>query len=116
MRIFVIDDEPIVLKASEKVVRRALPEAEVKAFGSSAEALMAMKEPEGYPDVVFSDIEMPGINGLEFAVRLKAISPQTKIIFVTAYSEYALEAFRIHAKGYILKPMNAMRERSPLIF
>lgn len=70
---------------------------------------MAMKEPEGYPDVVFSDIEMPGINGLEFAVRLKAISPQTKIIFVNAYSEYALEAFRIHANGYILKPMNAMR-------
>ena len=109
MRIYVIDDEPMALKASEQVVRRALPEAEVKAFGSSAEALLALKDPEEYPDVVFSDIEMPGINGLEFAVRLKLISPNTKIIFVTAYSEYALEAFRIHANGYILKPMNAMR-------
>ena len=109
MRIFVIDDEPFALKASEQVIRRALPDAEVMAFGRSAEALMALNNPDNIPDVVFCDVEMPGINGLEFAVRLKKISPQTKIIFVTAYSEYALEAFRIHANGYILKPMNVVR-------
>ena len=109
MRIYVIDDEPPVLKASEQVIRRALPDAEVTAFMSSAEALEALNNPSEPPDVCFCDIEMPGINGLEFALRLKQISPETKIIFVTAYSEYALEAFRIHANGYILKPMNAVR-------
>ena len=109
MRIYVIDDEPPVLKASEQVIRRALPDAEVTAFLSSAAALDALNNPYEPPDVCFCDIEMPGINGLEFALRLKQISPETKIVFVTAYSEYALEAFRIHANGYILKPMNAVR-------
>ena len=109
MRIYVIDDEPAVLKASEQVIRRALPDAEVTAFLSSVEALKALNSLSDPPDVCFCDIEMPGINGLEFALRLKQISPETKIIFVTAYSEYALEAFRIHANGYILKPMNAVR-------
>ena len=109
MRIYVIDDEPTVLKASEQVIRRALPDAEVTAFRSSAEALDALNNPSGLPDVCFCDIEMPGINGLELALRLKQLSPETKIIFVTAYSEYALEAFRIHAHGYILNPMTAVR-------
>ena len=109
MRIYVIDDEPTVLKASEQVVRRALPDAEVTAFRSSAEALAALKNSSEFPDVCFCDIEMPGINGLEFAIRLKQISPGTKIIFVTAYSEYALEAFRVHANGYIVKPINVVR-------
>ncbi|MBR3020308.1 MAG: response regulator [Clostridia bacterium] len=109
MRIYVIDDEPTVLKASEQVIRRALPDAEVTSFHSAAEALDTLNNPSALPDVCFCDIEMPGINGLEFALRLKKISPETKIIFVTAYSEYALEAFRIHANGYILKPINVVR-------
>ena len=71
--------------------------------------LNAFVEKAQIPDVVFCDIEMPGLNGLEFAVRLKTLSPQTRIIFVTGYSQYALEAFRIHAHGYILKPMSVDR-------
>ena len=109
MRIYVIDDELTVLKASEQIIRRALPDAEVTAFQSSAEALDALNHLSKPLDVCFCDIEMPGINGLEFALRLKQISPETKIVFVTAYSEYALEAFRIHANGYILKPINVVR-------
>ena len=109
MRIFVIDDEPTILKASEQVIRRALPDAEVTAFLSSAKALDALNNLAEPLDACFCDIEMPGINGLEFALRLKQISPATKIIFVTAYSEYALEAFRIHADGYIMKPINVVR-------
>lgn len=109
MLIYIIDDEPLVLRASEQIVRRALPEAEIETFESGNDALEAIKKNRRYPDTVFSDIEMPGISGLELAVRLKGISPRTRIVFVTAYSEYALEAFRVHANGYILKPMNAMR-------
>lgn len=109
MLIYIIDDEPIVLKASEQVVRRAVPDADLMTFESGDDALDYMRTTKEYPDTVFSDIEMPGTNGLEFAVRLKQLSPQTRIVFVTAYSEYALDAFRVHANGYILKPMNAMR-------
>lgn len=109
MLVYIIDDEPIALKASEQVVRRALPDADLITFGSADDALEHMRTANEYPDTVFSDIEMPGTNGLDFAVRLKQLSPGTRIVFVTAYSEYALDAFRVHANGYILKPMNAMR-------
>ena len=109
MLVYIIDDEPIALKASEQVVRRALPDADLMTFGSADDALEHLRTANEYPDTVFSDIEMPGTNGLDFAVRLKQLSPRTRIVFVTAYSEYALDAFRVHANGYILKPMNAMR-------
>lgn len=109
MLIYIIDDEPIVLKASKQVVARAVPDADLRTFESGDDALEHMRATQEYPDTVFSDIEMPGTNGLEFAVRLKQLSPKTRIVFVTAYSEYALDAFRVHANGYILKPMNAMR-------
>lgn len=109
MLVYIIDDEPIALKASEQVVRRALPDADLMTFGSGDDALEFMRTANKYPEIVFSDIEMPGANGLDFAIRLKQLSPKTRIVFVTAYSEYALDAFRVHANGYILKPMNAMR-------
>ena len=109
MLVYIIDDEPIALKASEQVVRRALPDADLMTFGSGDDALEHMRTANELPDIVFSDIEMPGTNGLDFAVKLKQLSPGTRIVFVTAYSEYALDAFRVHANGYILKPMNAMR-------
>ena len=107
--IYIIDDEPIILKASEEVVRRAVPDADLKTFGSGDDAIEYMKISKEYPDTVFCDIEMPGISGLDFAIILKQQSPRSRIVFVTAYSEYALDAFRVHANGYILKPMTAMR-------
>ena len=111
MIFYVIDDEPLALKISYQVVQDAFPNAQVFSFSDSAEALKVIGEEGKIPDVVFSDIEMPRMNGLEFAVRLKTLSPQTKLIFVTGYSQYALDAFRIHAHGYILKPMSVERVR-----
>ena len=105
MTVYVIDDEPIALRASEQVIRNAVPDAEIASFLSGDEALGVLNQTVEYPDIVFSDIEMPGTNGLEFAVRLKQISPKTEIIFVTAYAKYALDAFRVRADGYILKPL-----------
>ena len=55
--------------------------------------------------IVFSDIEMPGLSGLEFAVALKTVSPDTRVVFVTGFSQYAVEAFRMRAHGYIMKPL-----------
>lgn len=109
MLIFIIDDEPLILRGSKQVFARAVPDADLKAFESGDDALEYMETTKEYPDTVFCDIEMPGTNGLDFAIRLKQMSPQSRIVFVTAYSEYALDAFRVHANGYILKPMNAMR-------
>ena len=55
-------------------------------------------------DVAFLDIEMPGMNGLELARRLKEMDPNIRIVFVTAHEQYALDAFRVDAIGYVLKP------------
>ena len=61
------------------------------------------------PDVIFLDIDMPGVNGLELAVKIQELQAGICIIFVTAYSEYALDAFRAYPLDYIMKPVNEKR-------
>ena len=104
MKIYVLDDEPIALRGSVKIIKEVRPESEVRGFGSAKTVFRHIKESGEYPDVVFSDIEMPGMSGLDFAVKLKKVCPEAILIFVTAYSQYALDAFRLHVHGYILKP------------
>src|SRR5699024_10776096 len=60
-------------------------------------------------DVVFLDIEMPDINGLELADQLLEIDPTLSIVFVTAFNEYAVEAFSLHVMDYIMKPVQVDR-------
>ncbi len=114
MRIYVLDDEPIALRGSVKIIQETAPQAQIRGFGRAKAAFKHIKESGEYPDVVFSDIEMPGMSGLDFAVRLKKQCPDTILIFVTAYSQYALEAFRLHVHGYILKPLTEARVREEL--
>ncbi len=64
------------------------------------EAIQAKK-----PDLVFLDIDMPFINGMEFALKIQDINIKTEIVFVTAHHEYSLQAFEVHALDYILKPI-----------
>jgi two-component SAPR family response regulator len=112
MLIFVIEDEPLQLRAAERMIAECVPGAGIQTFSNAEDALTAITEEDAVPDIVFSDIEMPGLSGLELAVKLKTVVPNTRIIFVTAYSRYALDAFRIHAQGYIMKPLTteAIRE------
>ena len=104
MLIFAIDDEEPILEETKKVIEKAAPNAEILTFGRAAAALEAIKSGQR-PDMVFADIEMPGISGLDFAVKAKELSPSTRIVFITGYEEYAIEAFRIKAQGYLLKPV-----------
>ena len=114
MKIYVLDDEPIALKGTIKTIKEVVPDSEIRGFSRAKEVLKYAIENKECPDVVFSDIEMPGISGLDFAVKFKQICPEAKIIFVTAYSQYALEAFRLHVHGYILKPIMAERVKEEL--
>ena len=65
-------------------------------------------------DVAFLDMEMPGLHGLELAKELKAHDPEIRIVFVTAYSQYALDAWGVDATGYLLKPYTASDIRKEL--
>lgn len=116
MLIFVIDDEAWLLTTEAQVVRDARPDAEIRTFQRAQEALDCITNEGVHPDAVFSDIQMPGLSGLEFAVKLRTASPNSKVIFVTGYDEYALEAYRIHAHGYVLKPLQVERVQEELAF
>ena len=65
-------------------------------------------------DYAFLDIRLCGISGLELARRLKQIHPKTALFFCTGYSEHAIDAFGMHAKGYLLKPIRAEQVRKAL--
>ena len=103
MNILVTDDEPLQLEELVNVLRRIRPNADVFPYTWPDDALEAAKR---YPmDVAFLDIQTGGMTGLQLAVELKKIKPDIHIIFVTGYSQYAVEAFSIHATGYLLKPV-----------
>ncbi|MEK3883009.1 response regulator [Paenibacillus sp. PL2-23] len=68
------------------------------------EEMRAREEANELPDVVFIDIDMPGMYGMNVAERVKELKRDVHVVFVTAYSEYAVEAFELHAMDYILKP------------
>ena len=105
MKILCLDDEPLALKMLEQAVRQAKPDADITAFRKQAELLEQAKQ--GGCDIAFLDIHMRGMNGVELAKELKAVNPKMNIIFVTGFSEYAGDAMKLHASGYIMKPVTA---------
>ncbi len=114
MRIYAVDDEPKMLQLLHRAIAEAVPEAEILDFAYASGVLDALAERDRLPDVVFADIQMPGMNGLELAVRIKEAAPDARIVFVTGYGSYAVDAYRIHADGYVLKPVDADRVREEL--
>ena len=114
MLIYAIDDEAAMLEALREAIAAAAPEAELRGFRRAGEALRALDAGGPPPDVVFSDIELPGMDGLQLAVQIKNRAPQAKIVFVTGYSQYALEAWRRRVNGYLMKPVDAAMIRAEL--
>ena len=102
MRIIAVDDERLALEALVSSIVKAVPDAAVHGFRDPAEAMDFLRS--HICDVAFLDIRMRGISGLELARRIKELHGSTNIVFVTGYSEYALDAFRVYASDYLLKP------------
>ena len=113
MLIWALDDERLQLNMLTRTILEAEPEAEIASF-STVSSVLARLEAGDRPDVVFTDVEMPGMSGVELAKQMKIVSPHTNIIFVTGFSNYALEAAVMHASGYVMKPPTAERVRSEL--
>ena len=112
MRMLCVDDEPLMLIMLERAVKEAAPEDEVYSFHYQEDLLEDAKK--NGCDVAFLDIHMRGMNGVELAKELKAVNPKMNIIFVTGFSEYAGDAMKLHASGYIMKPVTAEEVKKEL--
>ena len=101
LRCAIVDDEPLALGLLESYIKKT-PFLELS--GSYSSAIQAMKYLPDHPvDVLFLDIQMPELNGLEFS---RMVSEDTRIIFTTAFDQYALDGYRVNALDYLLKPIS----------
>ncbi|MBR7004867.1 MAG: response regulator transcription factor [Bacteroidales bacterium] len=97
----IIDDEPLAVKLMESYVTKT-PFLELKgSFTSGGQAFEFIQD--NPVDLLFCDIQMPGLNGMDLS---KMLPEDTRIIFTTAFSQYAIEGFKVHALDYLLKPIS----------
>lgn len=98
---WIVDDEPLALSLLESYVNRV---PFLKLTGKYYSAISAMQNIASEKvDILFLDIQMPGVNGMDFA---HTISDHTRVIFTTAFSEYAVEGYKVNALDYLLKPFS----------
>ncbi len=112
----IAEDEPLLAHALQLALQRAWPELQVLAVAPHGPAAVSLAL-QHRPDVLFLDVRMPGISGLEAAAELAdrwaddapAGQPFPALVFVTAYDQYAVQAFDAQAVGYLLKPVTPER-------
>ena len=102
MKVIAVDDEQIILDDFVEMLKGMGEVTTVQGFTNCEKALKYISENE--VDVAFLDIHMRGMDGITLAKKAKIIRPSLNIIFLTAYPEYSLDAMKIHASGYLVKP------------
>lgn len=112
MNTLVVDNKQLAINALVKILISVDPAGNHVGVNTAVRALEFVKEHD--IDVVFLDIEMPGMNGLELAKRIKDICGTINIIFVTGYAEYALSAHQLYVSGFLLKPVTEEDVRTAL--
>ncbi|MCR4904037.1 MAG: response regulator [Butyrivibrio sp.] len=112
MNILVVDDEMAAIRDASRIIKKVEPEADIFSTEEAEEAIEICREND--IDVVFLDINMPDMDGLTLAAKLKNIKPMINIIMLTAYPMYALDAFRLWASAYLLKPVREEDVRNAL--
>jgi len=102
LRAYLVDDEPLALRRLARMVEQT---GRVEIAGQSTDPLEVVSVLPGLScDVLFTDIEMPDLSGFQM---LKQLAVQPLVVFTTAYSQYALQAFEVHSVDYLLKPVDA---------
>jgi len=101
MKAFVVDDEPIAITRLQRLLEEHPNVTVAGSRSDPAEAISAIRIAS--PDLLFLDIEMPGMSGFELLERLGASQPLT--VFTTAYQQYALDAFKVNSIDYLVKPI-----------
>ena len=107
MRALVVDDEPPALSELTYLLEQDGRFASVVSAGSGTDALRALED--GDVDVVFSDISMPGLDGMELARVIARFARRPQVVFVTAHEEHAVDAFEVEATDYVMKPVSRAR-------
>lgn len=111
IRALVVDDEPL---ARDRVLSLLQQEEDIEVVGECGDGLQAVAAINDHsPDLVFLDVQMPGHNGFE-VIQAVGAERMPIVIFVTAYDEYALRAFEVHALDYLLKPFGRDRFQETL--
>lgn len=105
MNFLAVDDEAFALEDLKRALAEAAPDSRITGFSNPGQALEYIQY--NRIDTAFLDTELGSMNGLILAKKLKDIQPDIRIVFVTSHEQYALGAFRIHASGYLLKPITA---------
>ena len=101
LRCAIIDDEPLALGLLESYVKKTPVLTLCGTYSSAVQAMESL--PENPVDLLFLDIQMPELNGLEFS---RMVSDNTRIIFTTAFEQYAIDGYRVNALDYLLKPIS----------
>jgi DNA-binding LytR/AlgR family response regulator len=100
----IVDDEPLARQLIETYIDQIPGIESLGSYQTAKEAFEALHNQD--IDVIFLDIEMPGINGLNF---IRSLKKSPKVVFITAYAEYAVDAFEIEALDYLVKPVTFER-------
>ena len=100
LKCIIVDDEPLAVRLLESFIEKTPDLQLLASFTDSIEGAAAIKE--GKADLVFLDIQMPDLDGMELA---RIVPPQTRIIFTTAFKEYAFESYEVKALDFLLKPI-----------
>jgi DNA-binding LytR/AlgR family response regulator len=107
LRILAVDDEPPALDELAYLLRADSRVLDVRTVGNTTDALRVLRD--GEIDVVFLDVRMPGLDGLELARVLRRFATPPLVVFVTAYDDRAVDAFDLGAVDYLLKPLEPDR-------
>ena len=110
--VIIVDDKKIFLSGAIPILEEVMPNAIITGFNWSSEALEFAKV--NIISLAFLDIDMGEINGLDLCRKLIALNPRTNVIFLTAYIEYAFDAWSTGASGFTLKPLTADGVREQL--
>ena len=111
IRAIIADDEPALREHLKRILHKLWPELELCGeAGHGTAALELIRQQQ--PDIAFLDIRMPGLSGMDVAARIDAAC---RIVFITAYDHYAVQAFEHHAVDYLLKPVTEERLQETIL-
>ena len=103
MNILIVDDDPAELEKQSELIRTLCPDAEFTVCGGGIEALAKAREKR--VDVAFLDTDMPELDGLDLGQYLKELNPMVNIVFLSEVKKHAFAALKLHASGYVMKPL-----------